>query len=225
MQNNNFFNSFFRNIKKSLKKFRRFIRKSGREHPRVFERSQLSTIFFLATTVFIYLVKNALGSDLPDMFYKFFPFLSTVLDIQLLKIFANPEKTFVFYLIILEVMINRPRFNFSMLVKFNVLLIFLFEMSENLLLTIWDLFSSRELETFYQGMVITYITYIFFFVFFTTFFSAYVYCYFCAMRGRFPKFSGKARFLQPLVDSVGFWLRVNPSSDSPFETEEKNKNT
>jgi hypothetical protein len=147
------------------------------------------------------------------MIFKIFPFLQQLMDFQLLKILATPEKTFILYLVVLEVLINRSILNFSLLVKFNVLLIFILEMFQNLISSYWDLLFNREIEIFAAtgGTFLKDLTTLFFCFFFLSFLSIYLYCYFRSLQGLFPAFPGP---LQRLIESVAFWLQIKiPKQD------------
>lgn len=198
----------FQKIVKKIKKIVRAIYKISRKNQRVFQSMQLTFIYFFATVVLLYTVKNSLGM-IPDIFYNCIPFLSEILNFPLLKILAAPEKTFILYLLILEVLINRSFFNFSLLVKFNVLLVFILEMFQNLFVCYWDLLFSRELETLTGTSVIMKSGMIVFFtILFAFFFLLYLYSYIRSMQGRFPILPGP---LKRITDSVGFWLQIKPS--------------
>lgn len=193
------------NIIAMTQQFFRWFYKSSRKYQITFQRIQLTFIYFFALIVLSYMVKNMMG-EFPQVFIRFLPFLDQVLDFELLKILSAPEKTFIFYLVILEFLINRSAFNFSILVKFNILLLFILEMLENLIASTWDLFFSRELDVYAgNGMIIKELTDLFFSIFFVCFLIIYIYCFICAFRGRFPVFPGASRII---IDSVGFWLQI-----------------
>lgn len=201
---------FYQSLIKRIKKLARSIYRTSRKNQRFFQSMQLTFIYFFATVVLLYTVKNSLGM-IPDIFYNFIPFLSEILNFPLLKILAAPEKTFILYLLILEVLINRSLFNFSLLVKFNVLLVFILEMFQNLFVCYWDLLFSRELETLTgtnvtmkSGMIV------FFTILFAFFFLLYLYSYTRSLQGQFPSFPG---VLKRVTDSVAFWLQIKPSED------------
>jgi len=213
MINNNFANLsfwsiFFKKVKKYIKRFQ----KKTIKYKNTFQRIQLTFIYFFAIVVLLYSIKTSLGY-FPEIIFKFFPFLQQLMDFQLLKILATPEKTFILYLVVLEVLINRSIFNFSLLVKFNVLLIFILEMFQNLISSYWDLLFNREIEIIAAGggTFLKDLTILFFCFFFVSFLFIYLYCYFRALRGLFPAFPGP---LQRLIESVAFWLQIKiPKQD------------
>jgi hypothetical protein len=201
--NSSFWSKFVKKIKKYFKNFQ----KTSFTYKNTFQRIQLTFIYFFALVVLLYSIKSFLGY-IPEILFTFFPFLQQILDFQVLKILATPEKTFILYLVVLEILINRSVFNFSLLVKFNVLLIFLLEMVQNLIASYWDLFSNREIEIAAlntSGLLMKNATILFFCVFFLFFFGTYLYSYIQSMRGLFPVFWGP---MQRLVDSVAFWLQI-----------------
>ena len=137
---------FERKIKKLIKLFL----KSTNKNKQAIERIQLSFIYFFAVVVLSYSIQGFLGG-FPDFVFQLFPYVQEILDVPLLKILATPEKTFFIYLIVLELLMSRSRYGFSLLVKFNILLIFILEMFQNLLISYWDLLFNREIEYSFVG--------------------------------------------------------------------------
>jgi len=203
INNNNFFSSFSKIIRKYVKN----IRKSSQKNKILFQRIQLTFIYFFAIIVLAYSIRNFLGY-IPEILLQFIPFLQQLLDIQFLKILAAPEKTFILYLLVLEILINRATFNFSLLVKFNVLLIFILEMIQNLLANYWDLIFGREIDISILNNNMIFIrdaNIVFYTLLFLLFLFIYLYCYYRAIKGVFPIFPS---FMQSIVDSVAFWLQI-----------------
>jgi hypothetical protein len=195
--------------KKGYQLLKAFKRDSG-SHYKIFQRIQLSFIYFFALVVLMYSIVNSLGF-FPEVLLDFFPIFEKILSFQFLKILATPEKTFILYLLVLEILINRTFFNFSILVKFNVLLIFILEMVQNLLSSYWDLIFSREFDNFdSESVFFKYLLIVFYSIFFLSFFILYLYCYIQSLKGLFPVLPS---FLQPVVDSVGFWLQIKITKD------------
>lgn len=198
--------SFVRKIKKLIKLFL----KSTRKNKKFIERIQLTFIYFFAVVVLSYSIQGYLGG-FPEFVFQLFPFLQDILNIQILKLLATPEKTFVIYLIVLETLMTRSKFSFSLLVKFNILLIFILEMFQNLIISYWDLFVNREIEYSFVGStgVIVQDLAIFFFTLLYLFcLLVYLFCYLKSFTGRFPVFPGNASFI---TDSVAFWLQLKIS--------------
>ena len=125
-----------------------------------------------------------------------------------LKIFSAELK-------IIELLINRSTFKFSTLIKYNVLMIFILEMLQNLLISYWDLLFTRELEIFGGNTtVVKYASMLFFSFLFVCNFGIYFYCYVQSFRGKFPILKGP---LSILSNSVAFWLQIKFSKDKKKE--------
>ena len=197
-------------VKKEITKSGKRVRKITKKYYFTFQRIQLSFIYFFAMVVLMYSIKNSLGF-FPELLYTFFPFSEQILNIQFFKILATPEKTFILYLLVLEILINRSVFNFSLLIKFNVLLIFILEMVQNLIMSYWDLLFNRELDLFNgTGIIAKNATILFYCYFFVLFFLLYFYCYIRSLQGFFPSFPGA---MGRITDSVAFWLQIKTSSE------------
>lgn len=215
IDNNSTFLSFFQNLSKRFKKIIKLIKKTGRKNRLTFQRFQITSLYFCAVIVLMYTVKNSLGF-FPEMLFDFFPFLAPVFDWPILKILATPEKTFVLYLLILELIINRSVFGFSILVKYNVLLIFILEMVQNLLASYWDILFIRELATYTGGLPIIArdVTLLFFVFLFVIFLGLYMIAFYQSFCGRIPSFPG---VLRCITDSVAFWLQLKPKDKDKKE--------
>jgi lysylphosphatidylglycerol synthetase-like protein (DUF2156 family) len=210
INNNSALFSFFNQFGKRIKKFIKLLQKTSKKNYLIFQRFQLSFIYFFALVVLIYTVINSLGY-FPEFLFKFFPFLEPILDIKILQILATPEKTFILYLIIIELLLNRSTFSFSILIKYNVLLIFILEMLQNLLITYWDLLFTREFEVFNgTTVVLKSATMMFFSFLFILNFCIYFYSFFQSFKGNIPIFKGPFKFLS---DSVAFWLQIKPRKE------------
>lgn len=206
-----FDSAFFQTIFNKIKIILKLVRKASKKKPKIFERFQLTSIYFFAVVVLAYSIKNSLGY-FPELLTLIFPFFDKIFDIKALKILVAPEKTFLLYLVILEICLNRSSFNFSLLIKFNVLLIFLLEMLQNLLISFWDLFINRELEVFDGGMaaIMKNITVAFYSLLFLFFFALYLYSYVVSLKGHLPIYSGLLKYV---TDSVAFWLQIKRLND------------
>lgn len=200
----------FKNIIKIfrfLKKIKiiKWLRNAAQKNSKFFERLQLTTIYFFAVVGLAYTIRNSLGY-FPEMLFRLFPFLAPIFEIQILKILAAPEKTFVLYMFVIEMFLNRSFFNFSILVKFNVLLIFILEMLQNLLVSYWDILFNRELDALGGGVILAKAaTMYFYFFLFLFFFALYFYSYINSLKGKFPQFPGA---LKSITDSAAFWLQI-----------------
>jgi hypothetical protein len=202
--------AYFQNLVKIIKKIITKINKHSKKNKATFEKIQLTFIYFFAIVVLMYLTQSSIGY-FPDILLKLVPFSGEILGLNILKFFSTPEKTFVLYLLITETIINRPIFRFSVLVKFNILYIFILEMLQNLFISSWDLLFSREIDLFSGRFIDKNNTIFFFCIFFFFFFLIYVYSYIMALQGRFPTLPG---VLQRIVDSVLFWLQIKKADGS-----------
>lgn len=202
--------SAFKNVIKIFRLFKKiklikWLRNTAQKNAKFFERLQLTIIYFFAVVGLAYTIRNSLGY-FPEILFSLFPFLAPIFEIQILKILAAPEKTFVIYMLVIEMFLNRSFFNFSILVKFNVLLIFILEMLQNLLVSYWDILFNRELDAFGGGVIIAKAaTMYFYFFLFLFFFALYSYSYVNSLKGKFPKFPG---VLKSITDSAAFWLQI-----------------
>jgi hypothetical protein len=197
-------NDFWENVGKQIKKFIKYVAKSSHIYKNTFQRIHITFIYFFAIIVLAYSVKNSIGY-IPEMILQFIPFLSTILDNKFLIILARPETTFFTYLVVLELFVTKSLFNFSILIKFNLLFIFLLEMLQNLIANYWDLLFTREIHISVMNTSPTFSKsgYISFYVInFFVFLFLYLHAYYRGMRGKFPQFP------QPVVDSVAFWLHI-----------------
>ena len=199
--------SFWSNFTKIMKKSIKVLLKGNRSTRHIIDCFQLSFIYFFAFVVLSYSIQGYLGG-FPELVFYFLPHLQEILNVQGLKILATPEKTFVVYLIVIELLMSRSRFNFSLLVKFNILLIFVLEMMQNLAISYWDLIFNREIEYSYVGEVAVIahdVAQFFFLTLYAVCVLTYGYCFLRSCLGRFPVFAGPASFV---TDSVAFWLRI-----------------
>jgi hypothetical protein len=193
------------NLFNSIYRLRKKLKKTNRKYQDFYEKIQLTSIYFCALTVLMYTVKLNLGY-FPLLPSILIPWSQTVLSWKMLNILASPDKTFAMYFFLIEFLVNRPLFQFSILVKYNILLLLTVEMIENLIQGYWDLFCNREIILAYTSYSTShYATTIFFYLYFTIFSSLYFYFYFIAMTGRFPTLPGD---LQKLPDSIAFWLKI-----------------
>jgi hypothetical protein len=192
---------FFSALYKFVKKFWRIIQKVGKKNRKLFEIFQLSLIYFLATVTLLALVVNTTG-DIP----KWFPFNPNFFRTPLFFVIATPEKTFIIYLLINELVLIRDWFGFSTCVRYNILYLILWEMIESTVIAWWDILFNIDTDLFAVRYVDEVFARSFFLVFFVLFFTIYCYSYICALRGKLPRFPNS--ILQKIPDSVAFWLRL-----------------
>ena len=208
MKNNDSTNvSLWSNFVRKAKKFSRLILKNLHKNQGFHERIQLTFIYFFAIIVLSYSVQGFLGG-VPEFVFSFFPGFFNILQNPYIKLLANPEKTFVLYIIILEILMSKSSYTFSLLVKFNILLIFILEMFQGLFIAYWDLFLNREIDFMFPGSsgnIIASVASYFFTLLYIMSLGVYLYSYFKSMLGKFPTFPSYARFV---TDSVAFWLQI-----------------
>lgn len=223
IKNNSKDSSLFKKILKFFKLIINFVKKKNQQftlkYPNVLQSIQLTFVYFIAIVSLLYSLLSILG-QIPDLFLTFVPtFLQDIVNSSIVKFILAPEKTYVVYLIVIEFVIFRSVFNFSKLFKYNLLLIFLLEMFQNLLVSYWDLFFTRSIpggtSTTDFGFSVFFISLLFF-----TFLVAYLYAYFCAMRGKFVTFP----YMYWLTDSIGFWLQIKTPTMGSGNSKKKEKN-
>lgn len=199
--------SFWSNIVNAIQNLISLFLKSLWKNRSIIERIQLTFIYFFASVVFSYSIQSYLSGALPEFIYFFFPDIDQFLLNPYLKILSTPEKTFILYFIILQLLMTRSTL-FSLLVKFNILLIFILEMFQNLIIAWWDLLVHREIEYGFDatnGLWIHDLANSFFSLMYLFFLLVYLYSYVKSMTGKFPTFPGNSRFI---TDSVAFWLQI-----------------
>jgi hypothetical protein len=209
-QNQSFFQNcrnFFYACLQIAKNIVFFIRKTSRKNRLIFEKIQLTFIYFFAFVVMMYSIRTLLGY-FPEILFTIFPFLVPIFEMPAFSFLVSPDKMLFMYMIIDEICINRPFLGFSLLVKFNILLILSLEQTMNLPTMYWDLLFNRELSSLYGGGgVATEKTAAMLFgsVLFFVYSTLYLYSYIQAINGRFPTFPG---VLKNFTDSVAFWLQI-----------------
>ncbi len=198
-------NFFLGYLIKKIKKACQTLQKFSKKYPLFSQFFQLTFLYFYATLTLSYSIINSLGFC-PEFIYKSLPFSKTLLSFSLLKTLATPEKTFLLYLIAVELILNGK--SISLLVKYNFALVFILEMIQNLIICIWDLLSHRDMDMDMAAGEIMFSlngTLAFFTVFFFFFFSLYLYCYFTSIRLKFVSFPSP---FTTITDSAGFWLNI-----------------
>lgn len=204
--------SFWKKISKFFKRilslFKKNNRKISAKYPTLFQTIQLILLYFVAVLSLSYSLLSILG-QIPDLVQNFVPLvIQNLANSTIVKILLAPEKTYIVYLLVIEFVIFRPIFRFSQLFKYNILLIFLLEMFQNLLISYWDLFFTRsfggpDASNTDLTTAVFVISLIFLFLFFT-----YLYGFFCALRGKFVTYP----FMYWLTDSIAFWLHIRTPS-------------
>ena len=218
---NNFTNSlsiwlnFVQGVKQILEILLRLIQSFGRKYPNISQMIQLTFIYFFAVIDLTYSILSTVFSlgYYPEILKPFSSLIKQILEAPFFQIWNSPEKIFFLSYVVIEFMVVRSIFNFSKLVRYNILLLFAILMLQGLMISYWDLLFHREIATpvakwsFDQGAIIftdKSLAVIFFFNTFLVFFCSYVYLYVIAMRGEF--------FRNPkmlwLTDSISFWLKI-----------------
>ncbi len=194
-----FFDYLIKKLKKNFRKLKKFISK----YPLLIDFFELSFLYFYVVIILIFTIRNYIGSFPPSLI-QMFPFIIKMLNMPMLKFIASPEKTFLIYLIISELVLNRDVT--TILVKYNLLLLLILEMLQNLIISTWDLFLHRELQMFRDNLIVSNaVINSFFTFFFFAILSLYLYCYLTALMLKFVEFPGP---FKKITDSVAFWLNL-----------------
>jgi len=145
--------SFFKSIKATFLKILKSILQSctnfSLKYPNLSEIIQLSFIYYFAVIDLLYGILNnvlALGY-FPEILRGVYPSIKAILSNPLLQMWNSPEKIFFLSYVAIELIVVRPVFKFSKLVKYNVLLIFALLMIQGLVISYWDLLFHREIAT------------------------------------------------------------------------------
>ena len=160
----------------------------------------------------------SLDADASSGMSAFYPIITKVLNDPTLMFIMSPEKVFLFSYLAIEVCIVQNTFNFTKLVRYNVLLVYSLLMLQQTSITFWDTMLNRQVpeataafawaEGFLTG-VNRPIAYFFFTCTFFFYLALYAYCYSCAFVGRFPVFP--KGFLW-ITDSIAFWMRIRTNT-------------
>jgi hypothetical protein len=206
---------FVKKVKKMYQWIQEPVEKYTAKYPLIAQGIQLTFVYFFAVIDLCYAVLNNVFSlgYIPELLLPIFPFISWILQSPFFKVWASPEKVFFLSYVVIEFMVVRSAFNFSKLVKYNILLVFALLMIQGLIVSYWDLIFNREIATpvakwaYDQGMVIYTDKNLAISFFMNTFFSfmfLYLYLYVTALRGKFANVPGT----DWLTDSIAFWLRI-----------------
>jgi hypothetical protein len=211
--------SFVEVVKEVFQNFLDVILSLGRKYPNISQIIQLTFIYFFAVIDLVYSILStvfALGYS-PEILRPIYPLIQAILQSDLFRIWTSPEKIFFLSYVVIEFMVVRSIFNFSKLVRYNILLLFAILMLQGLMISYWDVLFHREIATpvakwtFDQGALIftdKALAVFFFLNTFIFFLFAYLYLYLTAIRGNFFTFSG----MNWLTDSISFWLKVRTPS-------------
>ncbi len=197
------FKTFFNYIKQKAKKVWKKLKSLPKRYPLTYQFLQLSFLYFYSTITLMYSVINCLGFC-PIFIYKYLPFTKQLLELPFLKFLATPEKTFLLYLIAVRNVLKGK--STPILIKYHFVLVFMLEMLQNLLVSLWDLFSHRDMDISIEEMEFSLENSIkFFTIYFLFFFALYIYCYINSILRRFVSFP---KPFEKITDSVAFWLQL-----------------
>jgi hypothetical protein len=180
-------------------------RKTSFAFSKTFQRIQLTCIYACAILVLIFSLQQQMGY-FPDSIMNVFPRIDILLKNGYLQRYMDPDKTFIVYVLVQELVLARKFTGFSTLVKYNVILIFVLELMQQLVTGWWDLFFRREID-FSLGttIIVRGATELFYCGLFYVTLGLYVYSYVQSFRNIYPAFPG---ILKAFTDSVAFWLRI-----------------
>lgn len=207
--------SFTEAILNLLKNFQKVLTNFSIKYPDISEKIQLTFIYYFALIDLLYgILSNvfALGY-FPEILRDFYPMIKDILSNPFIQMWNSPEKIFFLSYVAIELIVVRPVFKFSKLVKYNVLLIFALLMIQGLVISYWDLLFHREIASAAtkwifddSGFIYTdkFLSIIVFFCTFILFVLFYSYLYSRALSGKFATFPG----MSWLTDSIAFWLKI-----------------
>ena len=210
-----FFQKLFKSIKEYFEKIRQNFHEFSVNSPTTLQNIQLCFIYFFAVVDLLHSVLNNVFSleYFPEMLTPFLPFIKGIIFSPFFQIWASPEKVFFLSYIVIELMIIRSVFQFSKLIKYNILLIFALLMLQSLAVSYWDIFFHREVVigvsrwSVDQGALIYTdkdLAINFFFHTFLFFIFLYIYSFIRGLPGKFVTIPT----MEWLTDSIAFWLRV-----------------
>ena len=227
-----FFQELLRYLKQYFQKIRQNFHQFSVNSPTTLQNIQLSFIYFFAFVDLLHSVLSNVFSleYFPEILTPFFPLIKGIIFSPFFQIWASPEKVFFLSYIVIELMIIRSVFQFSKLIKYNILLIFALLMLQSLAVSYWDIFFHREVAIGVsrwaadQGALIYTdkdLAINFFFNTFLFFILLYVYCYIRGLQGKFVTIPT----MEWLTDSIAFWLRVKtPTMRVGKRKKQKNEN-
>lgn len=198
-----------------LKKFFQNLTNFSLKYPNLSEIIQLSFISYFAVIDLTYAILSSVFSlgYFPEVLKEYYLPVRGILSNPFFQMWNSPEKIFFLSYLAIELIVIRPVFKFSKLVKYNVLLIFALLMMQGLLISYWDLIFHREIASSVtkwifdeSGLIYTdkYLSIIVFLLTFLSFLTIYGYLYVSALKGEFATLPRGTW----LTDSVAFWLKL-----------------
>jgi hypothetical protein len=213
-KNQSLWRNFIKTIKTILTPIQKTIQKFSAKYPNTAQNIQLTFVYFFAMVDLLSSILSYLLSlgYLPELLRPILPTLVQILMSPLLQIWSSPEKVFFFSYMVIEFMVVKSVFNFSKLVRYNILLIFSLLMLQGLVISYWDLLCHREIASnvakwAYEQTIIFSDKYLAFSLFYTTFWLftfLYLYLYIVSLSGKFATLPG----CEWITDSVCFWLKI-----------------
>lgn len=195
--------TLFKSLKKMFRKISKKLKKLLSGYPRLFLFVQLSFLYSYAILTLIFSITSINGS-FPEPLYKFVPFITEIFKIKFLRALVSPEKTFAMYLFVTDSILNSK--SASIILKYNLLLVFMIEMLGNLIISIWDLFVHRDISDGSIPFIFSYRSALYFFTtYFLFIYSVYIYCYLNSIQGKLVSFP---KPFEKITESVGFWLHL-----------------
>jgi hypothetical protein len=206
---------FFKSVNQYFQKIRQNFHEFSVNSPTILQNIQLTFIYFFALVDLLHNILNNVFSleYFPEILTPFLPFIKGIIFSPFFQIWASPEKVFFLSYIVIELMIIRSVFQFSKLIKYNILLIFALLMLQSLAVSYWDIFFHREVVIGVsrwaadQGALIYTdkdLAINFFFTTFLFFIFLYIYSFIRGLQGKFVTIPT----MEWLTDSIAFWLRV-----------------
>jgi hypothetical protein len=206
---------FLKNAQIQLQPIANSFEAFNQKYPNVNQIIQLTFIYFFAIVDLNFAILSNVFSlgYFPELLKPIFPLISKLLQSPFLKIWASPEKVFFLSYVTIELAIVRKVFNFSKLVRYNILLIFSLLMIQGLVVSYWDLLFNRTVAApvvkwvVDAGYIINNDKSIAIFFFLNTFFVfvlVYLYLYITAVRGKYSTLP----FMEWLFDSIAFWVKI-----------------
>jgi hypothetical protein len=201
--NSSYFTRLILWLKNLLLLFKKRNRRLSKIFPYLLQTIQLTFAYFFAMMTLFYSV-TAMLCSIPEFFEMVMPpFMTELIKSPVVRQALSPERTYFLYIFVFEFIIFRSIFNFSKLFKYNLLLIFILEMMQNLAIGYWDVIFNRQFLNETPSVDIVVAIYIITFIHIVIFFS-YIYSYCSAVLGKYTSFP----YMDWLTDSICFWLRI-----------------
>lgn len=188
-----------------------FIQNIGKKNRRIFECLQISVIYYFALVTLMATIHLCLGY-IPSTYVQLIPFAEEIMDSSVFSFFCVPDKTFIIYLLVHELIVFRAYFNFSTLIRFHILYVMTMEMILNGAIVWWDCLFNYEIDRYTYKYVDEAIAYQFFSVLLCFFLCIYAYSYIRGLQSKLPVFPHP--YLQKIPDSVAFWLHLQKRRDA-----------